>query len=139
MSHVGVSHVGVSHVMCISLSDLSSSSYPSLSSHPMGGAIGECIISRAQHSILDCASLPHLLPTIVPTHFLELQDATLHLYGQGALEAMETSAPMHSKHSIQEMHFSYLEFEDIAQWLPKLSLICPHVTVSHVMSCDVML
>lgn len=95
--------------------------------------MGVCTISRAQHSTLGCASLPHLLPTIVPTHFLELQDATLHLYGQGALEAMETSAPMHSKQPIQEMHFSYLEFEDIAQWLPKLGLICPNVTVSHVM------
>lgn len=57
---------------------------------------------------------------------------TLHLYGGGALDAMETSATLHNKQPIQELHFSYIEFEDIAHWLPKLILICPNVTVSHV-------
>lgn len=66
----------------------------------------------------------------MPTHFVEQRDTTLHLYGSGALEAIETAAPLHSKHPIQEIHFCYLEFEDIAQWLPKLIYIFPDVTVS---------
>lgn len=64
---------------------------------------------------------------------MEHHNITLHLYGSGALDAMETSAPIHSKQPIRELHFSYLEFENIAQWLPKLILICPDVTVSHAM------
>lgn len=85
---------------------------------------------RANYGTLSCASLPHILPRPTPTHYLEHREATLHLYGSGALEAMETSAPMHNKHPIRELHFSYVEFEDIAQWLPKLVLICPDITVS---------
>ena len=57
---------------------------------------------------------------------------TLHLYGPGALEAVEAAAPLHSKQPIQELHFSYMDFESIAHWLPKLLLICPNVNVSHV-------
>lgn len=81
--------------------------------------------------------MPHFLPHATPTHYLENNDVTLRLYGPGALEAMETSTPIHSKQPIREMQFSYLEFEDIAQWLPKLVTTRPDVTVSRVTATQV--
>ncbi len=116
----------------------SSSSLESVSSPVL--PVGACAIPRADHGALACASLPHVTYPTAPLHFVEHKDMTLHLYGTGALEAMETSASLHSKQPIRELHFSYMEFEDIAHWMPKLVLICPNVTVSHVIvmcwSCD---
>lgn len=83
---------------------------------------------RADPDSLACASLPHVLPPSTPGHYVEHTGTTLHLYGGGALEAM--AAPLHGKQPIQQVSFNYLEFEDVARWLPKLIHICPNVTVS---------
>lgn len=60
---------------------------------------------------------------------MEHTGTTLYLYGGGALEAIET-APLHGKQPVEQVSFNYLEFEEIARWLPKLIHICPNVTVS---------
>ena len=86
-------------------------------------------LSRAEPDSLACASLPHVLSSSPPGHYMEHEETTLHLYGGGALEAMETIT-LHGKQPIQHVSFNYLEFDDIAQWLPKLVTICPNVTVS---------
>lgn len=86
-----------------------------------------------ENSSLSSASLPHILSPSPPTYFVELRENSMLLYGASALEAIEASVQLRNKHPIQELCFSYMEFEDIALWLPKLTLTCPHVTVSHVM------
>ena len=115
-------------LMCCSSSPgLESTSSPSLPSLGAGATI-----PRADHGSLTCASMPHVISPgpATPSHYVEHKDVTLHLYGPGALEAVEAAAPLHSKQPIQQLHFSYMDFESIAHWLPKLGIICPNVNVS---------
>ena len=101
-------------------------------------------IPKAEHGSLACASLPHVLASpsssssSAPSHFVEHKETSLRLYGGGALEAVESMAPLHSKQSIEQVCFSYIEFDDIAHWLPKLIQICPSMTVSQSCDCHVM-
>ncbi len=76
------------------------------------------------------ASLPNIFPEATPPYFLDYDDETLHLYGWGALEGAEVCQPVHNKQNVTLLYFHYIEFEDIAQCLLKLLLLCPKVNVS---------
>lgn len=55
---------------------------------------------------------------------------SLHLYGDGALETLDNAPnPTHGP-SVEEVHFHYMEFEEIAPLLSKMSRGFPHVRVS---------
>lgn len=79
---------------------------------------------------LTSASLSQVSGLSGPSHFFEHDDTTLHLYGWGSFEVMDNSAPLHTKLPIKELHFHYIEFDDIAVWLPKLNKSFPSVVVS---------
>lgn len=89
-------------------------------------------VGSADNVPVPSAPLPQVPHDATPSYFLDYSDKTLHLYGWGALEGVEVCKPVHSKQDIQHLHFHCIEFEDIAQWLPKLLLICPTVTVSNI-------
>jgi hypothetical protein len=79
-------------------------------------------------NVLHSSSLPHLLPT----YFVDHDGLSLHLYGSGALEVLDTPIQHTGKQKpIEEVHFHFIEFEEIACWLTKLAQSYPHTTVSH--------
>ena len=79
-------------------------------------------------SLLRSASLPHLLPT----YFVDHDGSSLHLYGSGALEVLDTPIQHTGKQKpVEEVHFHFIEFEEIAYWLTKLAQAYPHTTVSY--------
>jgi len=72
----------------------------------------------------------HSLPQLLPTFFVDLEDTCLHLYGEGSLE--ELDQPHSQGTSVQEIQFHYIEFEEIAPLLSKISRAFPLVRVSNV-------
>ena len=79
-------------------------------------------------NLLRSASLPHLLPT----YFVDHDGSSLHLYGSGALEVLDTPIQHTGKQKpVEEVHFHFIEFEEIAYWLTKLAQAYPHITVSY--------
>ena len=84
------------------------------------------LIKHSRRNLLRSSSLPQLLPT----YFVDHTGPILHLYGDGALETLENVPnPSHGP-SIEEVHFHYMEFEEIAPLLSKMSRGFPHVRVS---------
>ena len=69
--------------------------------------------------LLRSASLPHFLPT----YFVDHDGSCLHLYGGGALEVLDTPIqhPGGKQQTVEEVHFHFIEFEEVAYWLPKLA------------------
>jgi len=90
------------------LVSLSSSTYPSLPPPPRS------------------SSLPHL----VPTFFVDYSAPSLHLYGGGSLEALES--PPLGPQPVTEIHFHCIEFEEIAPWLSKLAHSYHNLTVRRI-------
>ena len=79
-------------------------------------------------NLLRSSSLPHLLPT----YFVDHDGSSLHLYGSGALEVLDTPIQHSGKQKpVEEVHFHFIEFEEIAYWLTKLAQAYPHATVSY--------
>lgn len=81
-------------------------------------------------NLLHSSSLPHLLPT----YFVDHDGVSLHLYGNGALEVLDSPIQHTGKQKpVEEVHFHFIEFEEIAYWLTKLTQSYPHTTVSYCM------
>lgn len=79
------------------------------------------------------ANVPHssCVPHLIPTYFVDHNDACLHLYGSGSFEALDTPIQYTAKQQpVKEVHFHFIEFENIAYWLTKLAEAYPHTTVS---------
>jgi hypothetical protein len=70
-------------------------------------------------SCLTSASLPHLLPTFL----VDLAPPTLHLYGSGALDALDT--PPRDEQPFTSLHFHCVEFSDVVPWLSKVKRAFP--------------
>lgn len=72
------------------------------------------------------SSLPHL----VPTFFVDYSAPSLHLYGGGSLEALES--PPLGPQPVTEIHFHCIEFEEITPWLSKLAHSYHNLTVRRI-------
>ena len=108
-------------VMCMPLPPLPPSFPPSLPpTHPPTFFPSPTFFP---HRLPRSSSLPHLAPTF----FVDLSAPSLHLYGAGSLEALES--PPHGPQPVTEIHFHCIEFEEIAPWLPKLAHSYPNSTV----------
>lgn len=70
------------------------------------------------------ASLPHLLPS----YFIDHSGHALHLYGGVALEVFD-APPTHGKQQVEELHFHFIEYDEIAPHLGRLAAAFPHVNV----------
>ena len=66
-------------------------------------------------------------PQLLPMYFVDHCAPSLHLYGTGSLEVLDT--PLHSPQPVTEIHFHFIEFDEIAPWLPKLAYNYPDTTV----------
>ena len=74
------------------------------------------------------ASLPHLFPTFL----VDLAPPTLHLYGSGALGALDT--PPRDEQPLTSLHFHCVEFSDIVPWLNKIPRAFPDLNVREIAS-----
>ena len=79
---------------------------------------------REDHTYFHSASLPQLLPM----YFVDHSGPVLHLYGGGALEMLDAT-PTHGKQRIEELHFHFIEFNEIAPCLTRLATSYPYVNV----------
>ena len=70
------------------------------------------------------ASLPHLLPTCL----VDMTPPTLHLYGSGALDALDT--PPQDTKPVTALHFHCIEFSEVVSWLGKIPRAFPDLNVS---------
>ncbi len=67
----------------------------------------------------------------VSTDYLaELDGATLSLYGQGALDALDRAWGMSAAGAVTAVHFSFIDFDEIAKHLGKIRARFPAVSVS---------
>ena len=112
------------YVLTLTLYICSSQSIGSLASTRSFVASGSRKRLDSAH-LLRSASLPHLLPT----YFIDHDGPCLHLYGGGALEVLDTPI-QHKQQAVEEIHFHFIEFEEITYWLPKLAHTCPQMNVS---------
>lgn len=115
---IGINYLHMFHYVCSSQSIVglaSTRSFVSSGSHrPRGSA-----------HLLRSTSLPHLLPT----YFVDHDGPCLHLYGNGALEMLDTPV-QHKQEPVEEILFHFIDFVEITDWLPKLAHTYPHISVS---------
>ena len=88
-------------------------------------------ISMTNHKITSLFHRTSLsLPRLLPTCFVDISLPSLHLYGAGALEALENLSQ--EDQAVTEISFHCVEFTDLVPWLPKIARYCPQFSVSFV-------
>lgn len=68
--------------------------------------------------------------SVVDSHLVELEGDTLSLYGLGALESLDRTWSVQTAGSVNTISFTFINFEDIVQVLPKIRIKFPNATVS---------
>ena len=71
------------------------------------------------------------LPQLLPTYFVDHDGSSLHLYGVGALEILDTPI-QYKQQPVEDIYFHFIDFVDITQWLSKLTQACPRISVSYI-------
>ncbi|KAM4035813.1 leucine-rich repeat-containing protein 49 isoform 1-T1 [Anomaloglossus baeobatrachus] len=66
--------------------------------------------------------------SVVDSHLVELEGDTLSLYGLGALESLDRTWSVQTASSVNIISFTFINFEDIVQVLPKIRIKFPNVT-----------
>ncbi|KAM4675410.1 leucine-rich repeat-containing protein 49 [Discoglossus pictus] len=66
--------------------------------------------------------------SVIDSHLVELDGDTLCLYGSGALESLDRSWSVQTSGSVNVVSFIFINFDDIAQVLPKLRTKFPNAT-----------
>uniref|UniRef100_A0A8C5M7T4 Leucine rich repeat containing 49 n=1 Tax=Leptobrachium leishanense TaxID=445787 RepID=A0A8C5M7T4_9ANUR len=64
----------------------------------------------------------------IDSHLVELEGDTLCLYGTGALESLDRTWSVQTSGSVCTVSFTFINFDDIIQVLPKLRMKFPNVT-----------
>ncbi|XP_078540734.1 leucine-rich repeat-containing protein 49 isoform X1 [Lissotriton helveticus] len=62
----------------------------------------------------------------IESHLVELEGDTLHLYGSGALESLERTWSVQTTGTVTTIAFTFIDFDEIAQVLPKLKMKFPN-------------
>ncbi|XP_040271702.1 leucine-rich repeat-containing protein 49 isoform X1 [Bufo bufo] len=66
--------------------------------------------------------------SVVDSHLVELEGDTLSLYGLGALESLDRTWSVQTAGSVNTISFTFINFEDIVQILPKIRIKFPNGT-----------
>ncbi|XP_056428452.1 leucine-rich repeat-containing protein 49 [Hyla sarda] len=66
--------------------------------------------------------------SVVDSHLVELEGDTLSLYGLGALECLDRTWSVQTAGSVTTFSFTFINFEDIVQVLPKIRIKFPNAT-----------
>lgn len=66
--------------------------------------------------------------SVVDSHLVELEGDTLSLYGLGALESLDRTWSVQTAGSVNTISFTFINFEDIVQVLPKIRIKFPNAT-----------
>ncbi|XP_075714033.1 leucine-rich repeat-containing protein 49 [Rhinoderma darwinii] len=66
--------------------------------------------------------------SVVDSHLVELDGDTLSLYGLGALESLDRTWSVQTAGSVNTISFTFINFEDIVQILPKIRIKFPNAT-----------
>ncbi|XP_053573520.1 leucine-rich repeat-containing protein 49 isoform X2 [Bombina bombina] len=64
--------------------------------------------------------------SVIDSHLVELEGDTLCLYGSGALESLDRAWSVQTSGSISVISFTFINFDDIIQVLPKVRLKFPN-------------
>ena len=102
----------------------SSSLALSASTHNFAGRVD--LLKQSRASLHRSSSLPQLLPT----YYVDLDSSCLYLYGEGALESLQDTGGHTHSQTVAEIQFHYIEFEELAPLLIKVSRNYPLVRVS---------
>ncbi|XP_072258403.1 leucine-rich repeat-containing protein 49 isoform X2 [Pyxicephalus adspersus] len=65
--------------------------------------------------------------SVVDSHLVELEGDTLCLYGLGSLESLDRTWSVQTSGSVNTISFTFIEFEDIIQVLPKIRVKLPNI------------
>ncbi|KAM9312608.1 leucine-rich repeat-containing protein 49 [Gastrophryne carolinensis] len=65
--------------------------------------------------------------SVVDSHLVELEGETLCLYGLGALESLDRTWSVQTSGSLNTISFTFIDFDDIVQVLPKIRLKLPNI------------
>lgn len=68
--------------------------------------------------------------SVTDTHLVEVDGDTLSLYGSGALECLDRNWSVQTAGMVTTISFTFIEFDEIVQVLPKLKLKFPNSLVS---------
>nr|XP_033775650.1 leucine-rich repeat-containing protein 49 isoform X2 [Geotrypetes seraphini] len=66
--------------------------------------------------------------SVIDSHFVELEGDTLYLYGSGALESLERSWSLQSSGTVTTLFFTFIDFDEIVQVLPKVKMKFPNAS-----------
>lgn len=64
--------------------------------------------------------------SVTETHLVEIEGETLSLYGSGALECLDRSWSVQTASMVTTVSFTFIEFDEIVQVLPKLKMKFPN-------------
>ncbi|XP_061036104.1 leucine-rich repeat-containing protein 49 isoform X1 [Eubalaena glacialis] len=64
--------------------------------------------------------------SVIDTHLVEVDGDTLSLYGSGALECLDRNWSVQTAGMVTTVSFTFIEFDEIAQVLPKLKIKFPN-------------
>ncbi|XP_069899086.1 leucine-rich repeat-containing protein 49 isoform X5 [Dipodomys merriami] len=64
--------------------------------------------------------------SVADTHLVEIDGDTLSLYGSGALESLDRNWSMQTVGAVTTISFTFIEFDEIVQVLPKLKMKFPN-------------
>lgn len=68
--------------------------------------------------------------SVTETHLVELDGETLSLYGSGALECLDRNWSVQTAGMVTTVSFTFIEFDEIVQVLPKLKMKFPNSLVN---------
>lgn len=68
--------------------------------------------------------------SVIDTHLVEVDGDTLSLYGSGALESLDRNWSVQTAGMITTVSFTFIEFDEIVQVLPKLKIKLPNSLVN---------
>ncbi|XP_073918015.1 leucine-rich repeat-containing protein 49 isoform X3 [Castor canadensis] len=64
--------------------------------------------------------------SVIDSHLVEVEGDTLSLYGSGALESLDRNWSMQTAGMVTTVAFTFIEFDEIVQVLPKLKMKFPN-------------
>lgn len=68
--------------------------------------------------------------SVTDTHLVEVDGDTLSLYGSGALECLDRNWSVQTAGMVTTVSFTFIEFDEIVQVLPKLKIKFPNSLVN---------
>lgn len=68
--------------------------------------------------------------SVTDTHLVEVDGDTLALYGSGALESLDRNWSVQTAGMVTTVSFTFIEFDEIVQVLPKLKIKFPNSLVN---------